>query len=151
MAQGDVACVARKDIPACSGGSEHQGKDDDAGHGWIGKYQWEGNGNHQQRKQSDRFEHPHCFLPSTCPSNPCGRTNRIITSRMKKTVLAQTGDQITEVTSSTTSIRTEAITAPLTLPMPPKRMIASRRQIRSEALPALKQCIAPRAMPRAAA
>src|SRR5207237_3031071 len=77
MAQGDVACVARKDIPACSGGSEHQGKDDDAGHGWIGKYQWEGNGNHQQRKQSDRFEHAHCFLPSTCPSNSCGLTNRI--------------------------------------------------------------------------
>src|SRR5947209_12541297 len=131
MSKGDVARIARKDIPARSGCSEHQGKYRDGGYRRIGKQQWKRKHNKQQSKQSDCFENLHCFLPSTCPSNPCGRTNRIITSRMKKTVLAQTGDQITEVTSSIMSIPNEAMSAPLKLPMPPKMMMASRREIRS--------------------
>src|SRR5579859_3734697 len=151
MTEGDVARIARKDIPASGGGGVHQSKERDGGHGWIWEYLWEGDGNGQQRKQPERFEYPHCFLASNFPNNPCGRTSRTTTSSIKKTVLAQTGDHTTAVTSSITSIPTEAIRAPCKLPMPPKIMMASRREIRSYALLALKALVAPKAMPPAAA
>ena len=46
----------------------------------------------------------------------------MITSSMKKTVLAHTGDQTTAVTFSTTSMPTEAMRAPDQLPMPPSAL-----------------------------
>ena len=53
------------------------------------------------------------------------------TVKASDAVLAQMGDQTTEVTSSTTSMPKEAIIAPRKLPMPPKMMIARSREIRS--------------------
>src|SRR5258706_391378 len=131
MAEGDVAGVAREDIPCRRRRRVDDREDGDGGDCRIREYQWAGNRRRQQEEQRERSIPHHCFLPASCPNRPCGRTSSTSTSRMKKTRVDNVADQSAAVTSSTTSMAKEAISAPPRLPMPPSTMMTSRREMRS--------------------
>src|SRR5215469_8822682 len=136
MTKSDVARVTSKYIPAHGKGGKDQHDDSDTGCGRVGVDKRKGYRHRERHHQSGRC-YPgleslhHCALPEILPSKPCGRTSSMTISNTKNTVLAHVGDHTIAVTSSTTSANTAATSAPLSDPMPPKIMIASRREIRS--------------------
>src|SRR5689334_5361619 len=113
MTECNVAGVARKYVPGRCRPRIDDGEDSNGGESRVGEHQRNSDCRCQERNECHWLILHHCFLPESCPNNPCGRTRRTMTSRTKNTVVDHVGDHTTAVTSSITSIANEAMSAPL--------------------------------------
>src|SRR5690349_15481605 len=138
VAERDVPGQAREGVPRRGGDHEDEREERDRGRRRVREHERkgdegsdDGDDRHGCHTTSEGLRQAHCARAAAFPKSPTGRIVRTRTSTAKNTSCDQIGDQATATTSSSTSMKMAATSAPPIEPRPPRMTIVSRREIRS--------------------